>query len=214
MAALVVPTWPRHAAVTPRSNLPPPQAAARRPPATQRRAASRCPDKVQEPGAANRPVNNAILQMQIQQIQQQQQMINLLQNLGLQPQPAAAPPGPVERYPPRPPPPPLPAGRSVAQTSSNPWVAPDFPREPDVCRECELQQPHICPYSERGSESAGSLRRVVVAGLPADPRLPPGISHQPCPVNQWVVQNSESGAPRHEQLSPGAAAARPSQKYF
>ena len=140
-------------------------------------------------------------------------MINLLQNLGLQPQPAAAPPGPVERYPPRPPPPPLPAGRSVAQTSSNPWVAPDFPREPDVCRECELREPHICPYSERGSESAGSLRRADVAGPPADPRLPPGISHQHCQVNQWVVQNSQSGAPRHGQLSPGAAAAGPSQNY-
>ena len=38
-------------------------------------------------------------------------------------------------------------------------------------------------------------------------------SHQPCPVNQWVVQNSESGAPRHGQLSPGTAAAGLSQNY-
>ena len=38
-------------------------------------------------------------------------------------------------------------------------------------------------------------------------------SHQPCPVNQWVVQNSESGAPCHGKLSPGVAVARPSQNY-
>ena len=139
-------------------------------------------------------------------------MINLLQNLGLQPQPAAAPPGSVERYPP-PPPPASPPARCTVQTRENPWVAQDFPRGLDVCRECELQQPHICPFSERGSESAGSLQRAYVAALPADPCLPPGISHQPCPVNQWVVQNSESGAPRHEQLSPRAAAAGPSQYY-
>ena len=139
-------------------------------------------------------------------------MINLLKKFGLQPQPAAAPPGSVERYPP-PPPPASPPARRTVQTRENPWVAQDFPRGLDVCRECELQQPHICPYSERGSESAGSLRQADVAGPPADPRLPPGISHQPCPVNQWVVQNSESGAPRHGQLSPGTAAAGLSQNY-
>ena len=45
-------------------------------------------------GPVNQPVDNAVLQMLIQQMQQQQQqMISLLQNLGLQPRPAAAPPG-------------------------------------------------------------------------------------------------------------------------
>ena len=198
-------------------------------------------------------------------------MINLLQNLGLQPQPAAAPPGPVERYPPHSPPPTPPAGRPVAQISSSSWVAPGLPREADICRECERQEPHICPYSERSSVSAssggavnpglraavrlplpgaphqgrpanqqqlfpgdmcreceiqqahiclcsekssvsaGSSRRADMAGPPADPRFPPGASHLPCPVAQWV--SSESGVARPEQPTLGAAGPGPSQHY-
>ena len=45
-----------------------------------------------------------------------------------------------------------------------------------MCRECKLQQAHICLHSyapsKRSSVSAGSLRRAGVAGLPgAEPRL-------------------------------------------
>ena len=68
-----------------------------------------------QPGATTQPIDNAILQMLLQQ---NQQMINLLQNLGLQ-QPAAAAPGPVERYPP-PPPPAAPPARQPVQNSENP----------------------------------------------------------------------------------------------
>ena len=80
--------------------------------------------------------------------------------------------------------------RPPAQSRENPWVAPDFSREPDVCRQWDMQQEHICLHSyapsDRSSGSAGSLRRTEVPGLPgAAQRLPPVSSRQPCPMDQW-----------------------------
>ena len=99
-------------------------------------------------------------------------------------------------------------GKAASKSRENPWVAPDFSRDPDVCRQWDMQQEHICLHSyapsDRSSGSAGSLRRAEVPGLPgAAQRLPPVSSQQPCPMDQWV-RESESG--RQEQLSPAAAA--------
>ena len=181
-------------------------------------------------GPVNQPADNAVLQMLIQQMQQQQeqqqqqmqqqqeqqqQMISLLQNLGLQSRPAAVPPGPVERPPPHSPPPPSQDGRPVAHISGSSWVAQDLPRQADICRQCERQEPHICPYSEGGSDSAGSFRRAEVAVSPPGRRPPPGAPHLHCPVTQWVNSESEAARPAAppEQLLPGEAAAGPSQHY-
>ena len=165
-----------------------------------------------QPGAATQPMDNCILQMLLQQ---NPQMKDLQQNLALQ-QPAASAKGPGERYPPTPPPA-VPLARPLVQNCENPWVAPGFSREPDVCRERRLKQEHICLHryapSQRSSVSAGSLQRADVAGFPgAVPCLPPVSSRQPCSVNQ-LVRYSESGMGRQEQLSPGAEAVGPSDEY-
>ena len=98
-----------------------------------------------------------------------------------------------------------PLARPPVQSRETPWVAPGFPRAPDVCK---MQETHICLHSytpsDRGIGLAGSLRRAEVPGLPgATQRLPPVYSQQPCPVDQWI-RESENGC--QEQLSPTAEA--------
>ena len=93
-------------------------------------------------------------QQQEQQMQQQDIMIIMLQNLGLQSQPTAAPP-------PHPPP-----------------LQPQNGRlEAGFCPQCERQEPHVCALSEEGGSVASCSRGAEVVVSPPGRRAPPDAPH-------------------------------------
>ena len=135
----------------------------------------------------------------------QQQMLTLMQQLkspGARSRPVHGEPVP---------PPSLPAthpARPPLQLRDSPWAAPTVPRAPDVCRQCEQQEAHICLQSDspsdRSSGLIGSRQHSEGPDLTgAAPRLPPAASWQPCHVGRW---ENESEAGRQEPVSPIAAA--------
>ena len=89
-------------------------------------------------------------QQQEQQMQQQEMMIRMLQNLGLQSQPTAAPP-------PHPPPLQPQGGRPEA----------------GFCPQGERQEPHVCAHSEGGGSVASSFRGAEVVVSPPRLAFPP-----------------------------------------
>ena len=232
--------------------LPPPQRTESTPAAalaTAARGGDESPDRSAPLPVAENPMLQLLIEHSAQIENMQKMMQNMMKNMVSQRTPPAlllpscppAPlPAPAASFP-RLPPPPLPAGRSVAQTSCDPWAPPDPPAEHDLCREmhpessvsassggavnpglraaarlplpgaphqgrpanqqqlfpgdmcreCEIQQAHICLCSEKSSVSAGGLRRAEVAGPPA------------------AALPSESGAGRQHQLFTDSAAIGP-----
>ena len=123
-------------------------------------------------------------EMQQQQMMQQQEMLQrMLQNLNLQSLPTVAPPPHL--------PPPQPRG-------GRPGI--------EGCPQCERQEPHECPHSERGGSLAGSLRRAEVVASPPGQRATPVAQHLQCSVSRWVNHEGEAaGGPPHYAESVGSS---------
>ena len=107
-----------------------------------------------EATAPTPPVDLLLILQQMQQQQQQmeQQMLALMQQLQV---PGARPrPGHRDTVPP----PPLHStqlARPPLQLGDPLWTAPRAPRAPDVCRQCEEQEAHICLHSDAPSDRSG-----------------------------------------------------------
>ena len=107
----------------------------------------------------------------------------MLQNLNLQSLPTVAPPPHL--------PPPQPRG-------GRPGI--------EGCPQCERQEPHDCPHSERGGSSAGSIRRAEVVASPPGHRATPVAQHLQCQVSRWVNNGSEAAVgPPHYTESVGSS---------
>ena len=101
------------------------------------------------------------------------------------------------------------------QACDPPQAAPRRPRAPDICRQCEDQEAHICLHSDTPSDQSGgsvaSQRHLEGPdSTGAAPRLPLAVPQQPCHVGQWVEVSEPC---RQEPASPIVVAEEPPPNY-